>query len=88
MVLRMHAIFQRYNDSGVSKAINLPATATKTEVAAAFLLHTNSDARASPFIERAAVNGKSYLAASHIHAEPRALYAQFFNKIDTTWSWW
>ena len=36
--VRMQAIFQRYSDSGVSKIINLPATATKAEVAAAFLL--------------------------------------------------
>lgn len=34
----MQSVFQRYSDSGVSKTINLPATATKTEVAAAFLL--------------------------------------------------
>jgi ribonucleoside-diphosphate reductase alpha chain len=36
--VRMQAVFQRYVDSGVSKTINLPATATKTDVAAAFLL--------------------------------------------------
>lgn len=36
--VRMQAVFQRYSDSGVSKTINLPATATKAEVAAAFLL--------------------------------------------------
>jgi ribonucleoside-diphosphate reductase alpha chain len=36
--VRMQAMFQRYSDSGVSKTINLPATATKAEVAAAFLL--------------------------------------------------
>jgi len=34
----MQAAFQRYSDSGVSKTINLPATATKTDVAAAFML--------------------------------------------------
>jgi ribonucleoside-diphosphate reductase alpha chain len=36
--VRMQAVFQQYSDSGVSKTINLPATATKAEVAAAFLL--------------------------------------------------
>lgn len=36
--VRMQAVFQRYSDSGVSKTSNLPATATKAEVAAAFLL--------------------------------------------------
>jgi ribonucleoside-diphosphate reductase alpha chain len=36
--VRMQAVFQQYSDSGVSKTINLPATATKAEVGAAFLL--------------------------------------------------
>jgi ribonucleoside-diphosphate reductase alpha chain len=36
--VRMQAVFQRYSDSGVSKTINLPATATKAEVAEAFFL--------------------------------------------------
>ena len=36
--VRMQAAFQRYSDSGVSKTINLPATASKTDVAEAFLL--------------------------------------------------
>jgi ribonucleoside-diphosphate reductase alpha chain len=36
--VRMQAVFQHYSDSGVSKTINLPATAAKAEVAAAFLL--------------------------------------------------
>ncbi len=36
--VRMQAVFQRYSDSGVSKTINLPASATKAEVATAFLL--------------------------------------------------
>jgi ribonucleoside-diphosphate reductase alpha chain len=36
--VRMQAAFQKYSDSGVSKTINLPRIATKTEVASAFLL--------------------------------------------------
>jgi ribonucleoside-diphosphate reductase alpha chain len=34
----MQAVFQRFSDSGVSKTINLPSSATKSEVADAFLL--------------------------------------------------
>jgi ribonucleoside-diphosphate reductase alpha chain len=36
--VRMQAAFQRYSDSGVSKTINLPASATKQDVSEAFLL--------------------------------------------------
>jgi ribonucleoside-diphosphate reductase alpha chain len=36
--VRMQAAFQRYSDSGVSKTINLPATATRKDVGEAFLL--------------------------------------------------
>lgn len=36
--VRMQATFQRYSDSAVSKTINLPAQATKADVADAFLL--------------------------------------------------
>ncbi|WP_455242157.1 adenosylcobalamin-dependent ribonucleoside-diphosphate reductase [Petrachloros mirabilis] len=36
--VRMQAAFQGYSDSGVSKTINMPSTATKADVADAFLL--------------------------------------------------
>ncbi len=36
--VRMQAVFQKHSDSGVSKTINLPAKATKEDVASAFLL--------------------------------------------------
>ncbi len=36
--VRMQAVFQRYSDSGVSKTVNMPATATQADVAAAFRL--------------------------------------------------
>ncbi|MGH7230344.1 MAG: adenosylcobalamin-dependent ribonucleoside-diphosphate reductase, partial [Nitrospiraceae bacterium] len=36
--VRMQAVFQKYSDSGVSKTINLPTTATKAEVASALRL--------------------------------------------------
>jgi ribonucleoside-diphosphate reductase alpha chain len=36
--VRMQAVFQRYSDSGVSKTINLPASTTQADVAAAFRL--------------------------------------------------
>ena len=36
--VQMQAVFQRFSDSGVSKTINLPSSASQTDVADAFLL--------------------------------------------------
>lgn len=36
--VRMQAVFQKYSDSGISKTINLPASASKADVANAFRL--------------------------------------------------
>ncbi|HEX8750849.1 MAG TPA: ribonucleoside-diphosphate reductase, adenosylcobalamin-dependent, partial [Nitrospira sp.] len=43
--VRMQAAFQRYSDSGVSKTINLPATAKRSDVAEAFLLAYRLDCK-------------------------------------------
>ncbi|HXV68614.1 MAG TPA: adenosylcobalamin-dependent ribonucleoside-diphosphate reductase [Nitrospira sp.] len=65
--VRMQAVFQRYSDSGVSKTINLPATATPKEVAAAFQLAHQLGCKGLT-VYRSGSRERQVLACSHVQS--------------------
>jgi ribonucleoside-diphosphate reductase alpha chain len=65
--VRMQAVFQRHSDSGVSKTINLPATASPKDVASAFILAHQLGCKGLT-VYRSGSRAHQVLACSQVHS--------------------